>query len=233
MHISARVDGISMHWEISNVWLSPGGGWLSLLSPLLQKELGVTGAGWVCCLWMEWELLKVNDHNNTGLWGCLQSFFLIIDHILPHLMPSKSPVQRTWGELSLSAKHPIGYYWQKKYAYFHFIHKESEVQRGEESCPRSHSCIVDESGLDSTSILLLPRLRVCLSQSIIGIQPWNGCWGREWAELVVDTGTVQRVCGLADAEGLHNQPLLLSPEVLLPPPCTIHILASTPVTHVL
>ena len=77
------------------------------------------------------------------------------------------------------------------------------------------------------SVLLLPRLSVCLSQSIIGIQPWNGCWGREGAELVVDTGTVQRVCGLTDTEGLHNQALLLSP------PCTIHISASTPVTHVL
>lgn len=125
-------------------------------------------------------------------------------------MPSKSPVQLTCNELPLSAKHPTGYYWQEKYDYSHFRDEETEVQREEGSCPRSHIWIVDELGQESKSVLLLSRLRVSLFQASIGIQPWNGCWQRERAGREKgEIGTERRVCIPADTEGIHSQALLL------------------------
>lgn len=75
-------------------------------------------------------------------------------------MTCKSPVQLTWNELPLSTEHPTGCYGQEKYDYSHFRDEETEVQREEGSCLRSHSWIVDELGLGSKSVLLLSRLRI-------------------------------------------------------------------------
>ena len=124
-------------------------------------------------------------------------------------MPCKSPVQLTWNELPLRTEHPTGCYRQEKYGYSHFRDEETEVQREEGSCLKSHSWIVDELGLGSKSVLLLSGLRVSLFQASIGIQPWNAYWGREGAEWAGETGTEGKVCILADTEGVHSWALLL------------------------
>lgn len=124
-------------------------------------------------------------------------------------MPCKSPVQLIWNELPLRTEHPTGCYGQEKYGYSHFRDEETEVQREEGSCLRSHSWIVDELGLGSKPVLFLSRLRVSFFQASIGIQPWNGCWGREGAEWTGETGIERKVCIRADTEGIHSLALLL------------------------
>ena len=114
-------------------------------------------------------------------------------------MPCKSPVQLTWNELPLRTEHPTGCYGQEKYGYSHFRDEETEVQREEGSCLKSHSWIVDELGLGSKSVLLLSGLRVSLFQASIGIQPWNACWsvvvGWEITDLYTKQGQLGRKLG--------------------------------------
>lgn len=160
-YISARVDGISMHWEISNVWHQPGR--LMNLPPVSSAAEGAwcDGRGLrVCCLQKEWEPLKVSDHgNNSGLCVCLWSFFLITDLLPSHLMPQGAKFYMRWASTKCQTL-----YWVllvgKVWLFPFYRWRDWDPERGRVLAK------VTQLGNESKSVLLLPRLRVSHSQSI-------------------------------------------------------------------